>query len=471
MSEILYTLASAIGASAGGLFKFIGFGTAMLHLKQTYDSNAPFTQKIPAYIAHSLHATASLMAGITLLVAATSAAATFISPLLITLSVTAFVDNLSLLYRDIVEFYHYKSEVKKYAKELNMPDDVLNSKKGFFEYTKFTPEMKKWIKENFESKPENKKLISMLNSVLPKYLDKKLEIENLQASINILNDEISKLKPSRLQRAWDIIKMNVGGSPPPYFGQTETDLQNSIQAMTMQLSDKSNQLMMQKEFLKFNPEMHKIKAEIFVLQEQLRKNYEPYQAFTDTIHQRNLILLKAPMRVANAVMAAAVCALSISIVAAPVTQGVTLALTVSAAAAALIGGIIGGTMFALTQRREASNKAEGEDIFFKSISPETLDKEKQQLYRQAPIFKQGPEYQNKNEEFQVAVLTERNKNVPVEVIKPQPDKQPRSTFDHATSLFQRWRGKSPKSDPEEIVTESKQKLTAPTTRSSKIKKD
>lgn len=471
MSEIISTLVSTISASAGGLFKFIGFGTAMLNLKQTYDSNAPFTQKIPAYIAHSLHATASLMAGITLLVAATGAAATFISPLLITLSVTAFVDNLSLLYRDIVEFFHYKSEVKKYAKELNVPDDILNSKKGFFEYTKITPEMKKWIKENFESKRENKELISMLNTVLPKYLDKKNEIEHLQESIDKLHDEISKLKPSRRQRAWDIIKMTVGGSPPPYFGKTETDLQNSIQAKTMQLSDKSNQLIMQKEFLKFKPEMHKIKAEIFVLQEQLRKNYEPYEAFTDAIQQRNLLLLKAPMRIANAIMAAAVCALSISIVAAPVTQGVTLALTVAAAGAALIGGIIGGTMFALTKRREASNKTESEDLFFESMNQKNITVEQMKIYRQSPIFKQGPEYQNKNEEFQVAVLTERNKNMRDEENKAQPDKQPRSTFDHATSLFQRWRGKPTKSDPTEPVKERKQNLAAPTPPSSKIKKD
>lgn len=446
MADAITTIASAIGSAASGLFKFLGVATALLHVKQSYKSKIPWYQKIPAMAAHLLHATSSSIAGILLLVAMTGAAITFMTPLLIVVSATAFIHNISMLYRDIAEFFHFKKESNRLAIELKMPEDVLKSqKKSFFDFTKVTPEMKAWIKKDFENKPENRELIDKLEEALPIYLEKRKEIEKIKENISELYKELSELQPNLLKRTFDRIKVTFGAEKPGYMNLDSSQLQNAIQSKTGFVISENNRLMIKSEFLKTDPEMLENQAQIFLLQAELRKNYEPYQAFTDAIHERNLLVLKFPIRITDAFLAATVCALSIASLTAPVTAGVAGALTAVALAVGLASCGVDVLMLLKTRNRKEENQKEGEYIYLDTLG--ITNEKPQQDYQKSPIFKLGGQYRQKDRVFQKAIAMKASQGLPVEMMPEQPQKQPRGWTGWIKAPFEELRNRyAPKTD-------------------------
>lgn len=435
MADVIITITSAVGGAAGGLFKFLGVGTALLHVKQTYQSKIPWYEKIPALTAHLLHATSSSIAGIALVIAMAGAAVTFITPLLIVVSATAFVDNISLLYRDFMEFFHFKKEVNRLGSELKMPQEILKSqKRGIFDFTEVTPEMKVWIKKDFESKPENNELIHKFGQALPIYLEKRKEIEGIKENISTLEKELSALQPNLLKQVFERVKVTLGRETSEYLRLDANARQNAILAKTGALVSENNRLMMKSEFLRTDPSMLENQAEIFLLQEKLLKNYEPYQAFTDGIHERNLLVLKFPMRITNAVLAAAVCALSIASLTAPVTAGIAGALTAAALVVGLAGGAVGSILFLTTRNRQTNNQEKGENFYLETLGFEAQEQKKS--YQETPIFKYGRQYRREDELFQTAIAKKASEGIPVEILREHSEKEAKTWTDWIKAPFE-----------------------------------
>ncbi|MFO1258364.1 MAG: hypothetical protein U1E78_08165 [Gammaproteobacteria bacterium] len=444
MADAIPIIFSLVSSASSGLSKFLGVGSALLHIKQVYDSKIPWYQKVPAFAGHLLHATASALAGTLILVALLGATITFITPVLIIVSATSFIDNLLLSFRHIAEFFHYKKEIFRLASTLQMDRNILNShNKGFFDFTKVTPAMIDWIKNDFQNKPENNELIIGLKKALPIYLEKRKEIEMYRTNISTLKKELSELQPSRLRRAFDRAKVSLGARKPEYMQFEPLALNTVIQSKTTALTQVANELMMRREFLNTNKDMIDNRVDIFRLQEDLRRSYELYQAFTDANHKRNFLTLKLPASMTVLVIAGTVCGLGIAALTAPVTAAVATALVGAALIAGGVSTLIGVVMFFKTRNREKNNKKEGEDIYLNTI----VDTESIAIYRETPLFKHGSQYGRKDQEFQEKIAEKAKASLPVEMIPEQAKKQAQTWSDWIKAPFEGLRERyKPKTD-------------------------